>query len=80
MEGHEVHAAYLAGRHDDIRHYCETDVMNTYLLYLRFLQLRGTLSAGQYAAEVSFARERITASKEPHWQEFIAAWDSREIA
>jgi 3'-5' exonuclease len=80
MEGHEVHAAYLAGRHDDIRRYCETDVMNTYLLYLRFLQLRGTLSAGQYAAEVSFARERIAASKEPHWREFIAAWDSSEIA
>jgi predicted PolB exonuclease-like 3'-5' exonuclease len=77
MEGREVHAAYLAGRHDDIRRYCETDVMNTYLLYLRFLQLRGTLSAGQYATEVSFARERIAASKEVHWQAFLAAWDAK---
>ena len=43
MDGAEVYAAYQAGRHDEIRRYCETDVMNTYLLYLRFQQLRGTL-------------------------------------
>jgi len=76
MHGSEVHAAYLAGKHDDIRRYCETDVMNTYLLYLRFQQLRGELSAGQYATEVSLAREKIAASKELHWREFIAAWDA----
>jgi len=76
MEGHEVQGAYLAGRHDDIRRYCEADVMNTYLLYLRFLQLRGALSAGEYAKEVSLAREKIAASKEPHWRQFIAAWDA----
>jgi hypothetical protein len=38
--------------------------------------LRGTLSAGQYASEVSLAREKIIASKEPHWREFLAAWDA----
>jgi predicted PolB exonuclease-like 3'-5' exonuclease len=79
MHGNEVHAAYLAGRHDEIRRYCETDVMNTYLLYLRFLQLRGTLSAGEYATEISFARERIAASKEAHWRSFIDAWDAKPL-
>jgi hypothetical protein len=76
FDGSEVHAAYRAGRLDAIRRYCETDVLNTYLLYLRFQQLRGTLSAAQYAAEVSLAREKIAASPEEHWREFIAAWDS----
>jgi 3'-5' exonuclease len=38
--------------------------------------MRGTLSAGQYAAEVSLAREKIAASSEPHWREFLAAWDA----
>ena len=76
MDGADVYAAYQAGRHDEIRRYCETDVMNTYLLYLRFQQLRGTLSAGQYAAEVSLAREKIAATGQAHWQEFIAAWDA----
>ena len=76
MDGSPVHAAFAAGQIEDIRHYCETDVMNTYLLYLRFQLLRGTLSAGQYAAEVSIARDRIAQSDQRHWREFIAAWDA----
>jgi hypothetical protein len=76
LDGAEVHAAYLAGRIEDIRSYCESDVLNTYLLYLRFQLLRGTLSAASYAKELALARERVAASKEPHWREFLAAWDA----
>ena len=71
---------YLAGKIEEIRRYCETDVLNTYLLYLRFQLLRGTLSAGQYASEVSLAREKIIASKEPHWREFLSAWDANAVS
>jgi 3'-5' exonuclease len=76
MDGADVAGAYRAGRVQEIRNYCETDVLNTYLLFLRFQQMRGTLSAGQYATEVSMAREKIAASGQAHWQEFIAAWDA----
>ena len=76
MDGSEVHAAIGAGRLDEVRRYCETDVMNTYLLYLRFRLMRGELAAGEYAKEISLARERIAATGAPHWQEFIAAWDA----
>lgn len=76
FDGSAVHAAYQGGRIDDIRRYCETDVLNTYLLHLRFQHMRGTMSAGQYATEVSLAREKIAASDEPHWRAFIAAWDA----
>jgi hypothetical protein len=65
-----------AGRLDDVRRYCETDVMNTYLLYQRFRLLRGELSAGEYAKEVSLAREKIAATDQPHWRQFIEAWDA----
>ena len=41
MDGSAVHAAWLAGRIEDIRRYCETDVMNTYLLYCRYQLMRG---------------------------------------
>jgi hypothetical protein len=54
--------------------------MNTYLLYLRFRLLRDELTAGEYAKEVSLAREKIAAIAAPHWQEFIAAWDANAIA
>jgi predicted PolB exonuclease-like 3'-5' exonuclease len=76
FHGAQVHAAYQAGRIEDIRRYCETDVLNTYLLYLRFQHMRGTISAAQYAAEVLLAREKIAAANEPHWREYIAAWDA----
>jgi len=76
FDGSEVRAAFEAGRLDEIRRYCETDVLNTYLLFLRFQLLRGCCSAGEYAAEISLAREKVAQSKEPHWREFVAAWDS----
>jgi len=76
MDGSAVHAAVRAGKLDDVRRYCETDVMNTYLVYQRFRLLRGELTAGEYAKEISLAREKIAAANAPHWQEFIAAWDA----
>jgi predicted PolB exonuclease-like 3'-5' exonuclease len=76
MDGSAVHAAVRAGELDSVRRYCETDVMNTYLLYLRFQLLRGVLSAGEYAKEVAFARERVASTGAVHWMEFIAAWDA----
>ena len=76
MDGARCTPRSQAGRIDEIRRYCETDVLNTYLLYLRFQLLRGTLSAGEYASEVSLAREKIAASKAPHWREFLRAWDA----
>src|SRR5215472_9507357 len=45
FDGSEVRAAFEAGRLDEIRRYCETDVLNTYLLFLRFQLLRGCCSA-----------------------------------
>ena len=76
FSGSEVHAAFLAGRIEEIRRYCETDVLNTYLLYLRFQQMRGRLSADEYAAEILLARDKLATSKEPHWREFLTAWDA----
>ena len=80
MDGSAVHAAVAAGRLEEVRRYCETDVMNTLLVYQRFRLLRGELTAGEYAKEISFARERIAALNAPHWQEFLAAWDANATA
>jgi predicted PolB exonuclease-like 3'-5' exonuclease len=74
MDGGAVWGAYLDGRIDDIRDYCETDVVNTYLVYLRFQQMRGHLTREEHDAEVAFVREQIGALKLPHWEAFLAAW------
>jgi 3'-5' exonuclease len=76
MDGSEVAAAVAAGRLADVRNYCECDVMSTYLIYQRFRLTRGEIDAGEYARELSLARERLTAYDAPHWRAFLAAWDS----
>ena len=43
MGGGEVWRAWQAGEIGAIRNYCETDVVNTWLLYLRFQRMRGML-------------------------------------
>ena len=80
MDGGDVARAVASGRLAQVRNYCETDVMNTYLVYTRFRLMRGELDAGGYAQEISLARERLGALDAPHWKEFVAAWDARASA
>lgn len=76
MDGSKVYEAFLAGQLEDIRRYCETDVMNTYLLYCRFQKMRGGFTEGEYEQEVAFAKETLAglAPSEPHWREYLDAW------
>jgi len=77
MDGSDVARAVAGGRLAAVRSYCETDVMNTYLVYTRFRLMRGELDAGGYAQEIALVRERLGALDAPHWNEFLGAWDAR---
>ncbi|WP_367607177.1 3'-5' exonuclease [Legionella sp. W05-934-2] len=48
MSGSKVWEQYQAGNLKAIRDYCETDVLNTYLVYLRFQLMRGELNQEDY--------------------------------
>ena len=74
MKGEEVWAAYLDGRAADIRNYSEADVLNTYLVYLRFELMRGRLDAAEHERECELVRAWLGASDRAHLQEFLAAW------
>jgi len=76
MEGSQVWGAYQAGKLPEIRNYCETDVVNTYLVYLRFQQMRGTLTEQQHKAECDMVRSTLGKSSEPHWKEFLSRWSA----
>lgn len=78
MSGAHVWDYYCAGRHAEIEQYCETDALNTYLVYLRFELMRGVLDPVRYDTEVERVREKIARSDAPHWQEFLAAWQVGE--
>lgn len=74
MDGSAVYPAYLGGQLEEIRRYCETDVMNTYLLYCRFQKLRGGFTEAEYELEVRHVREFLSGIDEPHWREYLDAW------
>jgi predicted PolB exonuclease-like 3'-5' exonuclease len=75
FSGARVWQAYLAGNLVGIRRYCETDVLNTYLVYLRFELMRGRLTRERHAEEVERVRALLRAGAEPHYAEFLSAWD-----
>jgi predicted PolB exonuclease-like 3'-5' exonuclease len=74
MDGGAVWGAWLDGQIDAIRDYCETDVVNTYLVYLRFQKMRGNLTPAAHEKEVAVVRDHLGALDAPHWREFLAAW------
>ncbi len=76
MDGGQVYEQYLAGQTEDVRRYCETDVMNTYLLYCRFQKMRGGFTEAEYEQEIGFVQQNLLAQahQAPHWQEFLQAW------
>jgi len=76
MSGAKVWDGYLEGDIAGIRNYCETDVLNTYLIYLRFELIRGHLSPAEYEHECALVREALTQENKPHLNEFLAAWGS----
>lgn len=74
MSGAKVWDHFLAGDLAGIRNYCETDVLNTYLVYLRFELMRGHLGREAYQRECELLRSTLAADPRPHLQEFLAAW------
>ena len=74
MSGEAVWEAHLEGRSAEIRHYCETDVINTYLVYLRFELMRGRLTHEEHVRECGLVRDWLGAAGAPHLARFLAAW------
>lgn len=74
MDGSKVWDAFQAGRLEEIRNYCETDVANTHLVFLRFQLLRGVLDPERYRRECELVRVTLEKMSERHWREFLDAW------
>lgn len=74
MDGSKVWDAFLEGRIDDIRNYCETDALNTYLLYLRWLLIKRDLDDTRYRDECKLVRDSLAAEDKDHFREFLNAW------
>ncbi len=79
MDGSQVWQAYRDGQIEQIRNYCETDVVNTYLLFNRFQKMRGVLDDVQLAAEETLVRDSLQRQSAPHWREYLNAWPAAVV-
>ena len=74
IDGSQVCDHFLAGKLDIIRNYCEADVLNTYLVYLKFQLIRGVLSKAEYGKESELLRESLLRQNKQHLQDFLGEW------
>lgn len=68
MDGSEVAQYHRDGRLQDIADYCESDVVNTYRVWLRYELFRGKLSEGEFQASEANLSDYIQAHSDtkPH--------------
>ena len=78
MDGSKVWEAFQQGRIEEIRNYCETDVANTWLVFVRFQMMRGQLTSARYQKEIELVRTELGKLGLPHWKEYLAAWPEQK--
>ncbi len=81
IAGEDVEYLYRQGRLKEINQYCMTDVLQTYLLFLRVELLRAKLDKAAYQRIVAAAREDLTqrassAGSENFLTDFLQRWKS----
>jgi predicted PolB exonuclease-like 3'-5' exonuclease len=78
--GAQVWPAYRRGELAAIREYCETDVLNTYLIFLRFQLVRGELDPGSYQNEIAVVEAKLAESERPHLKQYLELWQTTRHA
>jgi predicted PolB exonuclease-like 3'-5' exonuclease len=73
MSGSKVWEYYLSGQIKSIRDYCETDVLNTYCVFLRFELMRGVINQEEYNRFMDALKAylRIESKQQAHLDEFL---------
>lgn len=76
IDGSGVNDLFDAGKIEEIRNYCETDVINTYLLYLYYQYHIGTLSSNNFEAAKDNLIDYLQTNsvQKPHMENFLTNW------
>lgn len=71
----QVLNSYLNQDLNKIRDYCEIDVLNTYLVFLRMQYIRGIFNQEQYAASCEALKTQLGKLNLKHFNEFLNNWN-----
>lgn len=72
QSGHQVSQMVRDGQWAALRQYCESDVLNTWLIFLRWQLLRGGLTAEAHQQWVAQTQDHLQGH--PTQQEFLRRW------
>lgn len=78
MSGSNIWESYLNNNLEDIRNYCETDVLNTYLIYQRFRLVQGKLTSTEYETICQETKDFLKNSNKTHLLAFLEEWHSED--
>lgn len=80
-DGSDVDAMFAAGKVKEIRDYCELDVVNTYVLYLRYMMHRGVLTKDSYLRSLDDLLNfmEIQQNEKPHFARYIEAFNQSYV-
>lgn len=70
IDGSKVTDYYLANDIKKIRDYCETDVLNTYFVFLRYQLISNNISKDNYKKLLEEIFSFLNKSDKEHWKEF----------
>lgn len=71
VDGSMVYQFYKENRLQEIRDYCETDVLNTYLLYLVYQHHTGSISKNSFAKCKEELKSFLKEKNKKHFNEFL---------
>ena len=74
LTGDQVLDSYLAGDLQSIRDYCEIDVLNTYLVFLKMQYIRGIITQENYLLLSQSLETWLEKLNTKHFNEFLANW------
>ncbi|QKX01490.1 3'-5' exonuclease [Wolbachia endosymbiont of Cruorifilaria tuberocauda] len=73
VNGSQVMELYDSGKIQEVQNYCETDVVNTYLIYLRFMHHQGRITTESYNKSVEGLL--LECEKKVHLEKFKKEWE-----
>lgn len=77
IDGSKVTEYYLDNNFQKIRDYCETDVLNTYFVFLRYQLITNNISKDQYSVLMKEIHDFLEASDKKHWKEFSSLCEKK---
>mgnify|MGYP001239831273 CR=1 FL=1 len=78
-DGSQVWSQFMHGKQEEVVSYCETDVLNTYLMYLKYLKLSGGVNCEQYSAlkneVVNYLNEEVKKKEKKNLKKYLVEWE-----